>query len=97
MPNHFHFLIKIVDWEEVSTSKASKTLEELPLREENISKVSKTFEMPQSKSVLTPVEKGFKDFFISYAKAINKKYDRVGSLFQYKFKRKPIKKWSAIL
>src|SRR5207245_524726 len=39
---------------------------------------------------LTPVEKGFKDFFISYAKAINKMYDRTGSLFQYKFKRKVI-------
>ncbi|NVO01127.1 MAG: transposase [Bacteroidetes bacterium] len=39
---------------------------------------------------LTPIEKAFRDFFISYAKSINKKYHRTGSLFQYKFKRKQI-------
>src|ERR1035437_3065929 len=54
--------------------------------ETQASKVSKTFEA----SRLTPAEKGFKDFFISYAKSTNKNYDRTGSLFQYKFKRKPV-------
>ncbi len=38
---------------------------------------------------LTPLEKAFRDFFISYAKSFNKRYGRTGSLFQYKFKRKP--------
>lgn len=37
---------------------------------------------------MSKLEKAFKDFFISYAKAINKSYNRTGSLFQYKFKRK---------
>ncbi len=37
---------------------------------------------------LTPLEKAFRDFFISYAKSFNKRYGRTGSLFQYKFKRK---------
>ncbi|MCC7158202.1 MAG: transposase [Ignavibacteria bacterium] len=41
---------------------------------------------------LSPLEKSFKDFFISYAKSINKSYDRTGSLFEYKFKRKLITK-----
>lgn len=36
------------------------------------------------------VTKAFKNFFISYAKAINKGYDRIGSLFQNKFKKKEI-------
>ena len=31
-------------------------------------------------------EKGIKNFFISYSKAINKKYQRVGSLFQGRYK-----------
>ena len=31
-------------------------------------------------------EKGIKNFFISYSKSINKKYDRVGSLFQGRYK-----------
>ena len=39
---------------------------------------------------LTPTEKAFKDFFISYAKSINCEYHRTGALFQYKFKRKLI-------
>ena len=40
---------------------------------------------------LTPIEKAFRDFFISYAKTINKEYDRTGALFQFKYKRKPIR------
>ncbi len=39
---------------------------------------------------LSPLEKSFRDFFISYSKTINKTYIRAGSLFQYKFKRKLI-------
>lgn len=31
-------------------------------------------------------EKGIKNFFISYAKSINKRYNRVGSLFQGRYK-----------
>jgi REP element-mobilizing transposase RayT len=39
---------------------------------------------------LTPIEKAFKDFFISYAKSINKANGRTGSLFQPRFKKKKI-------
>lgn len=39
---------------------------------------------------LTPLEKAFRDFFISYSKTINNTYNRTGALFQYKFKRKLI-------
>ena len=41
-------------------------------------------------SALTPLEKAFRDFFISYAKSFNQRYQRTGSLFQYKFRRKII-------
>ena len=34
----------------------------------------------------TSFEKGIKNFFISYSKAINKRYNRVGSLFQGRYK-----------
>ncbi|MEQ9425893.1 MAG: transposase [Cyclobacteriaceae bacterium] len=50
----------------------------------------KLAENANTSTKLTPTEKAFRDFFISYAKAINKKYNRTGSLFQYKFKRKEI-------
>lgn len=39
---------------------------------------------------LTAVEKAFKNFFICYAKSINKKYHRTGALFQHRFRKKAI-------
>lgn len=50
----------------------------------------KELEYLPSKTRLTRVEKAFRDFFISYARSINKGYGRTGALFQYKFKRKEI-------
>lgn len=38
------------------------------------------------------VDKGFKNLFISYAKSINKRYHRTGSLFQNSYKKKEINK-----
>jgi len=38
----------------------------------------------------TLFEKGIKNFFISYSKAINKRYNRVGSLFQGRYKASEI-------
>ena len=40
--------------------------------------------------LLTELTKAFRNFFASYAKAINHAYGRTGSLFQYKFKRKEV-------
>ncbi len=37
-----------------------------------------------------PFERGIKNFFISYSKAINKKHERVGSLFQGRYKASEI-------
>ena len=50
----------------------------------------KNFGYLKVKEKLTPEEKAFKDFFISYPKSINKAYNRTGSLFQAKFKKKEI-------
>ena len=79
MPNHFHFLIKIKEFQtpEVVSNQTSE--------------VFKTSEvLTRGSKKLTPEEKAFKDFFISYAKSINKAYNRTGSLFQAKFKKKEI-------
>lgn len=82
MPDHFHFLVYVRPLES-KTSKVSAN--------QQTSKVSETFE------VLTPVQKAFKNFFISYAKSFNKRYKRTGSLFQYKFKRKAVTSTAHIL
>jgi REP element-mobilizing transposase RayT len=103
MPNHFHFLIKVKHEEEVTKNKNLGSIKRdkttkvfLPLSSEEEStvannimqttKINKTFVV----STLTDIEKAFRDFFISYAKAFNKQNNRTGSLFQYKFKRKLI-------
>ncbi len=39
---------------------------------------------------LTAIQKAFRDFFISYSKAINKQENRCGALLQQKYKRKEI-------
>ncbi len=94
MPNHFHFLIKIKELQtsEVSdhqTSEVLKTSEVLLQKTSEVLNTSGVLQQRGSKK-LTAIEKAFKDFFISYAKGINKAYNRTGSLFQAKFKKKEI-------
>jgi REP element-mobilizing transposase RayT len=49
-------------------------------------------EIANDANVEINVEKGFKNMFISYAKSINKRYHRTGSLFQNSYKKKEINK-----
>jgi putative transposase len=88
MPNHFHFLIR-VKMVEQQTFEVSKTSEVLPVKTLAVSSANIPEAYRGSKK-LTPIEKAFKDFFISYAKGINKALGRTGSLFQSKFKKKEI-------
>src|ERR1051326_2620790 len=93
MPDHFHFVISVknsLNTSEVSTSE--KNLKDLPGKPDSINafETSKTSEVSVRSNILSPIEKGFKNFFVSYAKSINKKYRRTGSLFQSKFKKKLI-------
>ncbi len=84
MPNHFHFLIQIKPSEVLKTSEG-----ELTSPFSHPAKTPETLSKRGSK-LLTPLEKAFKDFFISYTKSINKSRSRTGSLFQAKFKKKQI-------
>ncbi|MBC7861608.1 MAG: transposase [Bacteroidia bacterium] len=75
MPTHFHFLVKVREKEsEVEMPEAIPTVSS----------------HGYAYRPLTDIEKGFKNFFTSYAKSINSHYGRHGSLFQSKFKRKPV-------
>ncbi len=46
--------------------------------------------LPFGKSGLSTIQRAFKNFFTSYAKAINKAYGRLGSLFKTRCPFKPI-------
>ena len=78
LPNHFHFFIRIRQQEQ--TSQVLKTCEVLSTEE-----TSKT-----AGTKKPAIEQSFSNLFNAYAKAINKKYDRTGSLFQERFRRKEI-------
>jgi putative transposase len=56
---------------------------EVPLENEHLT-------VPSGKSGMSHIKKAFKNFFISYAKSINKAYDRLGSLFKTKCPFKPV-------
>ncbi len=60
---------------------------------EQTSEVLKTSEVSSSKQVSLAMQK----FLISYTKAINKRFDRVGALFQGQFHGKPITNYNHLL
>ncbi|MFZ5909607.1 MAG: transposase [Chloroflexota bacterium] len=79
--NHFHVSLKTKTEEEIiETLRVSK------------SKDPKGLLRPLGSDGLGSgyLSKKFSDFFNAYAKAINKAYDRTGSLFQHPFGRVPI-------
>jgi putative transposase len=86
MPTHYHILVRIKQFlvnqtSDLQTSEVLKT-----------SEVSGK-EIPESKAVSLAMQK----FGISYTKAINKRFSRVGALFQGQFQGKPIKQYDHLL
>lgn len=81
LKNHFHFLVRIEDFFQTSTQNATQT-----------SEVSETSEVlgAEVSDVSKRISRQFSNMFNAYAKAINKKYDRTGSLFQTRFGRKRV-------
>ncbi len=82
MPNHFHFLVKIKEEVDLFTwLKANGKISEVP---QTLSGFGNTDPF----SLL--ISRQFSHFFNSYAQAINKQENRIGSLFARPFKRKKI-------
>lgn len=79
--NHFHLLVGIKTLEEQGADQTVQTLgvSETP----RVSGGSRVFQ-PQNPS------QQFSNLFNAYAKAINKAYQRTGSLFQNPFRRVPV-------
>jgi putative transposase len=74
MKNHFHLMLQIKDEDDVRLDKSEK--------------LDKSLRLVKFKSNLFTNQ--FKNFFISYAKAINKAYGRTGALFQRPFGRRVV-------
>lgn len=79
MPTHYHFLVRI------------KELETQPFGDETSEhSETKTSEVLETSEVSSAVSNAMMRFSISYTKAINERFDRVGSLFQGAYQVKHI-------
>lgn len=76
--NHFHFMIKVNDLTDLTTSQ-------------KLSNLKKGVSNLKEKTTHDIVSHQFKKFFQSYAMAFNKQQNRVGTLFQTPFKRVSVK------
>ncbi len=81
LKNHFHFLVRIKNEEEIATVHPKAVPDE---------------KQPSSEDIFFP-SKSFSNMFNAYAKAINKMYNRTGSLFEERFSRNPVMKTSYLL
>jgi putative transposase len=79
MPTHYHLLVRV---KPLQTSEVLKTSEVLRVVPSQTSEVSETFEVSVSSAMMR--------LLVSYTKAINKRFDRVGTLFQGQFQSKLI-------
>ncbi len=81
LKNHFHFLVRI------------KTEGEIAFNNKKLGK----FDEPSSKANLYNPSRNFSNLFNAYTKAINKGYNRTGSLFERPFQRIPVRQNSYLL
>lgn len=100
MPNHFHFLVKIKDEEEIlqlltdkqtSQKFATSKVEEQTSRKYTTQIAGQTFgKFKDDTEISNYLSKQFSRLFSSYAQSYNKVYKRKGSLFIPNFKYKEI-------
>lgn len=83
MVNHFHFLVKLKSREDILKAIRKDYPNSFP---ENLARTKNSYSL-STQDLGKFVSKRFKNFFISYAKAINKQQQRHGSLFEHPFKK----------
>jgi len=89
LPNHFHLLVRVKTAEEIIEVGRSNV--DLPGLQDLEGLVVRGEVPVIAQFVSKLVSEQFRLLFMSYAKAINKQEDRVGSLFQKNFKRLCVK------
>ena len=83
MPTHYHLLVKVLP---LQTSEVF-----IPIRGRATSEVSGRGEASKQMSL------AMQKFLISYTKAINKRFERTGALFQGQFQAKPVTTYKHLL
>ena len=86
MPNHFHFLVRIKEENEIDKNKLPVPTNLInPVRVLNTDRVNKVRKTGRNK--IKYPSRYFSDLFNSYTQAINKRYERHGGLFERPFRR----------
>jgi putative transposase len=87
--NHFHFAIRVQSEEEIETLRVLSSKRKQPWQDTPAKRNQSQVRKPLGSDHFVSTQ--FSNFFNAYAKAINKAYNRTGSLFQHPFGRVPIK------
>lgn len=93
MPNHFHFLIRVKEFDRMDTMSKHSISSKYGLSFENlfpINGIAYKKLMESENKIEVVVSELFRRLFLSYSKSINKQTGRTGSLFRKNFKRKEI-------
>ncbi|MEW6084128.1 MAG: transposase [Chloroflexota bacterium] len=69
----------------------------MPAHDHILVRIKQTSEVLNTSEVSKQVSLAMQKFLISYTKAINKRFERVGALFQRQFQAKPIQTYSHLL
>jgi REP element-mobilizing transposase RayT len=103
MPTHYHLLVRVL------ANQTSEVAKQVSLAKQQTSEVAKqvplanqTSEVFKTSEVSTPgvskqVSLAMQKFLISYTKAINKRFERTGALFQGQFQAKPVTTYKHLL
>ena len=95
MPTHYHFLVRIKMPDQ--TSAPSQTSEVLKTSEVSRAEEVSRGELSDYKETTREVSLAMQKLGISYTKAINKRFNRSGTLFQSQFQAKTINNYDHLL
>ena len=88
MGNHFHFVLRIKDEDEIGyLNPEYANSEDLHLKWKIYYKITTDNEQENTFENKPVPERMLQHLLIAYAKGFNSRYERTGSLFEYKFKR----------
>ena len=89
MKNHFHFLVRIKEDEEIMELINSLNPDRNPNRALHASQQA-LLGLTNQQEILKRIKNNFSNHFNAYAQAINKAYNRTGKLFELPFERKVV-------
>ena len=96
MPTHYHILVRVRP-QTLQTPQTSEVLKTSEVSAKGFSTKGFPTQEISDKEVSANISHAMQNFGISYTKAINKRFERTGALFQGQFQGKPIQHYHHLL